>query len=99
MTLTSAPVASAADSVDAAKSEGGSRECMPCAGRGIVISQLGGDPHNVSCPWCGGTGERQEGVDAQTRWLEEREQAAGQERSAGEPGQAAAQDQSAGESE
>lgn len=45
---------------------------MPCAGRGVVISRLGGEEHDVSCPWCGGTGERQEGVDAQARWIAER---------------------------
>ncbi|HEY1690107.1 MAG TPA: hypothetical protein VGF95_14725 [Solirubrobacteraceae bacterium] len=44
---------------------------MPCAGRGSVISKLGGDAHSEQCPWCGGTGERQQGVDAQARWQTE----------------------------
>lgn len=44
---------------------------MPCAGRGSVISKLGGEGHTEQCPWCGGTGERQQGVDAQARWLGE----------------------------
>ncbi|MHB1538369.1 MAG: hypothetical protein ACYCUM_04740 [Solirubrobacteraceae bacterium] len=50
-----------------------SSECMPCAGGGVVISKLGGEEHEVGCPWCGGTGRRQEGVDAQARWLAERD--------------------------
>lgn len=44
---------------------------MPCAGRGSVISKLGGEPHSEQCPWCGGTGERQQGIDAQARWQSE----------------------------
>jgi hypothetical protein len=36
-----------------------------------VISKLGGDAHSEQCPWCGGTGERQQGVDAQARWQTE----------------------------
>jgi hypothetical protein len=31
-----------------------------------VISGLGGDPHPVTCPWCGGSGAFQAGRDAQT---------------------------------
>jgi DnaJ-class molecular chaperone len=45
------------------------RECMACGGKGQVISNLGGSPSRVSCPWCGGTGVRPEDVDAQARWL------------------------------
>ncbi len=30
--------------------------CTPCRGTGMVISNLGGTPHEVDCPWCGGTG-------------------------------------------
>jgi hypothetical protein len=33
-----------------------------------VISALGGEPHTVTCPWCGGSGERQAGIDAQAHW-------------------------------
>jgi DnaJ-class molecular chaperone len=33
-------------------------ECSPCRGTGSVISGEGGSPHKVTCPWCGGTGER-----------------------------------------
>jgi hypothetical protein len=42
---------------------------MPCRGTGQVISNLGGTPSMVACPWCGGGGMRAVGVDAQARWL------------------------------
>jgi hypothetical protein len=38
---------------------------MPCRGTGTLSSGLGGGPHPVSCPWCGGTGRRIPGIDAQ----------------------------------
>jgi DnaJ-class molecular chaperone len=41
------------------------RRCPPCRGRGRVISNLGGSPHEVTCPWCEGTGEVIPGHDAQ----------------------------------
>jgi DnaJ-class molecular chaperone len=44
------------------------RECMPCRGTGKVISNLGGTPNTVTCPWCGGGGVRLAGIDAQARW-------------------------------
>jgi len=44
---------------------------MPCAGRGKVISKLGGTPAEVTCPWCSGSGVRATGVDAQARWAVE----------------------------
>jgi DnaJ-class molecular chaperone len=44
------------------------RECMPCRGSGKVISNLGGSPSTVTCPWCEGGGVRISGVDAQARW-------------------------------
>jgi hypothetical protein len=47
-----------------------SRECMPCGGRGQLISNLGGSPKDVTCPWCSGTGTRQANVDAQASWRE-----------------------------
>ena len=46
---------------------------MACRGSGQVISNLGGAPSSVACPWCEGTGTRKPGVDAQARWLAERE--------------------------
>jgi DnaJ-class molecular chaperone len=45
--------------------EARSRECSACRGTGKVSSSLGGEPHEVTCPWCGGTGEFQPGRDAQ----------------------------------
>jgi hypothetical protein len=47
------------------------RECMACRGSGRVISNLGGTPSEVSCPWCEGTGTRVPGIDAQARWPRE----------------------------
>ena len=46
----------------------GPRECMPCRGTGNVISSLGGSPSTVTCPWCGGSGIRVPGTDAQAGW-------------------------------
>jgi hypothetical protein len=43
---------------------------MPCRGSGQVISNLGGTPRAVSCPWCGGGGVRLASVDAQAKWLD-----------------------------
>ena len=62
------------DSGDSAESEGqgaashGPRECMACRGSGQVISNLGGSPSKLACPWCEGQGLRLPGVDAQARW-------------------------------
>jgi DnaJ-class molecular chaperone len=44
------------------------RECMPCRGSGRVISNLGGTPSEIDCPWCGGGGVRVPGTDAQAKW-------------------------------
>jgi DnaJ-class molecular chaperone len=44
--------------------------CMPCRGTGRVISNLGGKPQEVTCPWCQGGGVRIAGVDAQATWLD-----------------------------
>jgi hypothetical protein len=41
---------------------------MPCRGTGKVISNLGGEPSTVTCPWCDGGGVRVPGSDAQARW-------------------------------
>ena len=40
-------------------------ECLACRGTGRLTSGLGGTPHEVSCPWCEGTGSRIPGIDAQ----------------------------------
>jgi DnaJ-class molecular chaperone len=39
--------------------------CTPCRGSGSVISSLGGKPHEITCPWCGGDGRFHRGRDAQ----------------------------------
>jgi DnaJ-class molecular chaperone len=43
----------------------GRTTCTPCRGTGRVISTLGGEPHSVTCPWCGGSGQFIPGRDAQ----------------------------------
>lgn len=42
----------------------------PCGGTGTVISNLGGSPSQVPCPWCDGTGRFIAGHDAQAHWRE-----------------------------
>ena len=42
--------------------------CPPCSGSGKVISNLGGSPSTVDCPWCEGTGVLDPEHDAQARW-------------------------------
>ena len=39
--------------------------CHACRATGKVISNLGGTPHEVTCPWCDGTGRFEPGHDAQ----------------------------------
>ena len=51
--------------------------CTPCRGTGKLISGLGGTPHEVACPWCGGTGEFQPGRDAQADPAEARDAGTG----------------------
>jgi hypothetical protein len=58
---------------------------MACRGTGEVISNLGGTPTSVTCPWCGGTAVRVPGIDAQARWLEQRDAEAGEADSTPEP--------------
>jgi DnaJ-class molecular chaperone len=41
------------------------QSCTACRGTGRVTSNLGGTPHEVTCPWCGGTGRFASGHDAQ----------------------------------
>jgi hypothetical protein len=42
---------------------------MPCRGTGKLISNLGGTPSDVTCPWCEGSGVRTADIDAQAKWL------------------------------
>ncbi len=65
------------DGGDQAEASHGPRECMPCRGTGQVISNLGGEPSKVACPWCDGSGMRRTGVDTQEKWLEADATAAG----------------------
>jgi DnaJ-class molecular chaperone len=39
--------------------------CTPCRGTGRVVSNLGGESHEVTCPWCGGSGQFIPGRNAQ----------------------------------
>jgi DnaJ-class molecular chaperone len=39
--------------------------CSPCRGTGKVISNLGGSPSTIDCPWCDGSGVFTPGHDAQ----------------------------------
>jgi len=39
--------------------------CQACRGTGQVISTRGGEPKQVPCPWCEGTGRFIQGHDAQ----------------------------------
>lgn len=60
---------------------------MACRGTGRVISNLGGSPSTIECPWCGGEGLRPAEVDAQAHWDErgeEQDPAPGAEAASGE---------------
>lgn len=57
---------------------------MACRGTGRVVSNLGGTPSSVVCPWCEGSGLRPAEVDAQAHW--EQAQQAQQAESAGSAG-------------
>lgn len=39
--------------------------CPPCRGTGKVVSNLGGSPSTVTCPWCEGSGVFDREHDAQ----------------------------------
>jgi hypothetical protein len=41
--------------------------CSPCRATGKVISNLGGSPSTIDCPWCDGTGKYTPGHNAQER--------------------------------
>jgi hypothetical protein len=43
-------------------------ECGPCRGLGKVVSNLGGKPTEVVCPWCEGTKKFIPDHDSQQHW-------------------------------
>jgi hypothetical protein len=51
--------------------------CSACRGTGQVVSNLGGHPNLVECPWCDGGGVRLADHDAQARRRGESPGAAG----------------------
>jgi hypothetical protein len=55
------PMADAAQTPE----ETGPIPCSPCRGLGTLNSNAGGEPHQVPCPWCEGTGVFIPGHDAQ----------------------------------
>ena len=59
-----------ADSQELTEATHEPRECMACRGTGRVISNLGGTPSTVGCPWCSGSGLRPAEIDAQEHWGE-----------------------------
>ena len=81
------------DSQDLTEATHEPRECMACRGTGRVISNLGGSPKQVPCPWCEGSGMRPAELDAQSRWREQQdrqaEQRAESEDDAGDGGEPA----------
>jgi hypothetical protein len=58
---------------------------MPCRGTGKVISNLGGTPNSVTCPWCDGSGVRVPGIDAQAKWLKDTPQAVAETEDSADP--------------
>jgi hypothetical protein len=46
---------------------------MACRGTGRVISNLGGTPSELTCPWCAGAGMRVADIDAQATWVQRRD--------------------------
>jgi hypothetical protein len=65
---TAQPAGAAGSDAGEAAKRAEARECMPCRGSGKVISNLGGERSERSCPWCHGTGVRESDVDAQSAW-------------------------------
>jgi DnaJ-class molecular chaperone len=44
------------------------QQCSACRGGGTVISNLGGEPRQLACPWCDGGGVVLPEHDAQAHW-------------------------------
>lgn len=56
---------------DAIEPEGDAPEpspCQACRGLGTVVSNLGGEPSTVTCPWCEGTTMFLPEHNAQAHW-------------------------------
>jgi hypothetical protein len=51
--------------VTKAQSSAEPKPCAPCRGTGRLISNLGGEPSLMTCPWCEGGGVQLPGHDAQ----------------------------------
>jgi len=49
------------------ESQPAERPCPPCRATGKVVSHLGGERSEVTCPWCEGTGVLSPEHDAQAR--------------------------------
>jgi hypothetical protein len=62
---------------------------MPCRGSGQVISNLGGSPSQVKCPWCAGSGVRVADIDAQAGWPTEQPEPVEEAPATGPPDEAA----------
>ena len=77
--------------------------CRACRGTGKLRSSLGGTPHEVTCPWCEGTGQRIPGLDAQEHPSEgarpgaETDSAASEDTDAAPPGGEAIEENAASE--
>jgi len=63
----SLPARMATNPPNGAEPDAAPRQCAPCRGTGRVISNLGGTPQQVPCPWCDGSGRFVPGHDAQAR--------------------------------
>ncbi len=50
---------------DSPQADDDAAACTACRGTGRVISNFGGTPSEVPCPWCDGTGRFIPGHDAQ----------------------------------
>jgi DnaJ-class molecular chaperone len=61
-----------ADATDPEPEAAAPRPCSPCRATGSVISNLGGAPSTIACPWCGGSGVFDPERDAQAAAAEAR---------------------------
>jgi len=65
-----ATVSSVADEID----PNDRSKCSPCGGSGKLVSNAGGEPHPIVCPWCEGSGSVIAEHDAQEAGERLREQ-------------------------